>query len=248
MIIQNGESVTRFKIQPTRGILLFGPPGCSKTLLAKAFATESGLNFISVKGPELISKFVGDTEHNIREIFRKARAAAPSVIFFDEFDAMARRDTGHESLTPVTALLTEMDGIEGLSGVFVLAATNRPQVVDKALLRPGRFGKLMYVGPPNVQAREQILHINSKDRPIHESVDLEELARATEKWSGAEVAELCHIAALHAAEDFVDDRSKDVITKQHFDAAFKEIKPGISDDMIQELENWTVAGVDKVVV
>jgi len=228
--------------------MLFGPPGCSKTLLAKAFATESGLNFISVKGPELISKFVGDTEHNIREVFRKARAAAPSVIFFDEFDAMARRDTGHESLSPVTALLTEMDGIESLNGVFVLAATNRPQVVDKALIRPGRIGKLMYVGPPSMQARHQILAINTRGRPIDTSVDLDDLARLTERWSGAEVAELCNIAAQHAADGCLQDDSKDFITKQHFDAAFKEIRPGITDSMIAELEEWTVSGVDKVAV
>jgi AAA family ATPase len=191
---------------------------------------------------------VGDTEHNIREVFRKARAAAPSVIFLDEFDAMARRDTGHESLSPVTALLTEMDGLEGLTGVVVLAATNRPQVIDKALLRPGRIGKLMYVGPPNLHAREQILHINTKDRPVHRSVDLEELARATDKWSGAEVAELTHVAAWHARVGFEADASKDCITKDHFDAAFGEIKPGISESLLEELQSWSVSGVDQVVV
>jgi len=183
-----------FQIKPTKGILLYGPPGCSKTLLAKAFATESGLNFLAVKGPELISKFVGDTEHNIREIFRKARAASPSVIFFDEFDAMARRDTGHDSLSPVTALLTEMDGVEAVSGVFVLAATNRPQVIDKALIRPGRIDKIMYVGPPTTDARHEILKINMRKRPMDKSVDLKELANRTEGYSGADVAELCRSA------------------------------------------------------
>lgn len=196
----------------------------------------------------MISKFVGDTEYNIREIFRKARAAAPSVIFFDEFDSMARRDTGHESLTPVTALLTEMDGIEGLTGVFVLAATNRPQVVDKALLRPGRFGKVMYVGPPNVSARQQIIKINLRSKPVSDSINLEGLAEKTDGWSGAEVAELCRLAASFAQDEWLEDRSKRVsISMDHFEAAFSEVQPGMSEDMMRELQDWSVRGIEKAI-
>jgi SpoVK/Ycf46/Vps4 family AAA+-type ATPase len=242
----DGPSI--FKEKPNCGILMYGPPGCSKTLMAKALATESKFNFFAVKGPELISKYVGDTEYKIREIFRKARAAAPSVIFFDEFDAMAKRNTGHDSLSPVTALLVEMDGVEELTGVIVLAATNRPQVVDPAFLRPGRFGKVIYVGPPDLQVRKQILEINTRDRPLSHQVDTLALAERTEKWSGADIAELCNIAAKHARLEYDEDSTRDVMLPHHFDAAFKEITPHISDRMLQELKGWTVSGVDKVVL
>jgi AAA family ATPase len=224
---------------------MYGPPGCSKTLTAKALATESKFNFIAVKGPELISKYVGDTEHNIREVFRKARAAAPSVIFFDEFDAMALRNSGHDSLSPVTALLNEMDGIEELTGVLVLAATNRPQVIDTALLRPGRFGKIIFIGPPDLNARRQILEINTRDRHLSELVDILALAERTEQWSGAEVAELVNIAAMYAEEEYTKDPTHNKMMPHHFDAAFTEINPGISDQMLRDMKNWTVAGVEK---
>jgi AAA family ATPase len=237
-----------FKDKPNCGILMYGPPGCSKTLTAKALATESKFNFFAVKGPELISKYVGDTEYKIREIFRKARAAAPSIIFFDEFDSMAKRDTGHDSLSPVTALLVEMDGVEELSGVIVLAATNRPQVVDKALLRPGRFGQVIYVGPPDLQVRREILDINMRGRPLSNLVDTGELALRTEKWSGAEIAELCNVAAKHAKNEHLEDSTRDKMMPHHFDAALKEITPRISDQMLQDFENWTVSGVEKVVL
>jgi AAA family ATPase len=227
---------------------MYGPPGCSKTLTAKALATESKFNFFSVKGPELLSKYVGDTEYKIREVFRKARAAAPSVIFFDEFDAMAKRDTGHDSLNPVTALLAEMDGVELLTGVIVLAATNRPQVVDPALLRPGRFGKVIYIGPPDLEVRKQILAINTRDRPLSDDVNILELAERTDKWSGAEIAELCNIAAMNAKLDYDEDPTLDKIMPRHFYGAFEEVKPGISDQLLSDLEDWTVSGVKKAIV
>lgn len=195
----------------------------------------------------MISKFVGDTEQNIREVFHKARNASPSVIFFDEFDSMSRRDTGHDSLSPVTALLTEMDGIEGRSGVVVLAATNRPQVIDKALLRPGRFDKVMFVGPPNLEAREQILSIYTRERPMSGDVNLKQWAQRTEGWSGAEVNQLCNLAATHAMEGYVDDEKNDSISQTHFEAAFNEITPGISQSLLKELREWSVAGVEKLV-
>jgi AAA family ATPase len=227
---------------------MYGPPGCSKTLMAKAMATESKFNFFAVKGPELISKYVGDTEYKIREVFRKARAATPSIIFFDEFDAMAKRNTGHDSLSPVTALLCEMDGAEELTGVIVLAATNRPQVVDTALLRPGRFGKIIFVGPPDLQVRKQILDMNMKDRPLSELVDTLMLAKRTEQWSGAEIVELCNIAANNAEKQYHEDSTRDKIMPHHFEAAFTEITPGISDQMLRELKSWSVSGVDKFIL
>jgi AAA family ATPase len=243
---ENQDSISRFDVKPTSGILLYGPPGCSKTLTAKALATESGFNFLAVKGPELISKFVGDTEYNIREVFRKARAAAPCVIFFDEIDSMAvtRGDPGgHEALNSVTALLNELDGIEELKGVLVLAATNRPGKIDKALLRPGRLGKHMYLGPPDLQARKQILDINTRNRHLADDVSIEDLASRTEQYSGADVAELCRIAAMEAFNEHLNTKgASDRLTRLHFEAAFKEVKPGISDEMIRELEDWTVTG------
>jgi AAA family ATPase len=241
---ENQESLTHFDVKPTSGILLYGPPGCSKTLTAKALATESGFNFLAVKGPELISKFVGDTEYNIREVFRKARAAAPCVIFFDEIDSMAvtRGDPGgHESLNSVTALLNELDGIEELKGVLVLAATNRPGKIDKALLRPGRLGKHMYLGPPDLQARKQILSINTRNRHLADDVSLDNLAQRTESYSGADVTELCRIAAMEAFNEHLSTKGvSNKLTQTHFEAAFQEVRSGISDEMLRELEEWSI--------
>jgi SpoVK/Ycf46/Vps4 family AAA+-type ATPase len=227
-----------------RGILMYGPPGCSKTLLARAFAAESRFNFINVKAQELISKYVGDTEHNIRELFRRARAAAPAAIFFDEFDSMAKRDTGHDSLNPVTALLTEMDGFEISTGVTVLAATNQPWLIDEALLRPGRFDKLCYVGPPDIEARKQILYIGTRRKPVAEGVDFQELARRTDGYSGAEVAEVCKIAARICWEQSdLQDSSKEVarIRQEHFIKAIDDIAPGITENMLQAFEQWRIS-------
>jgi AAA family ATPase len=246
---KNPEALAPLQLEPTRGMLLYGPPGCSKTLTAKALATESGFNFLAVKGPELISKFVGESEYNIREVFRKARDAAPSIIFFDEIDAMARRDTGHDALNTVTALLNEMDGIEGLKGVFVLAATNRPELIDKALLRPGRLSKIMYLGAPGLEARKQILEINTRKRPLSSEIDLSQLAIRTKRYSGAEVTELCRVAAMHAANDFLDGKSPaPQISLWNFERALSEVKPGISEHMVNELMSWRVDGVEKVVL
>lgn len=155
---------------------------------------------------------------------------------------MARRDTGHDSLSPVTALLTEMDGIEGLSGVFVMAATNRPQVIDKALIRPGRIDSVMFVGPPNIDARLQILLINTKNKPLDPSVNLESLAKATEGYSGAEVAEICRVAAFEAAEDY----DMQTINMAHFEHALDKATKGIPPEMLVELQNWSVAGAKQL--
>lgn len=190
---------------PPKGVLLYGPPGCSKTLAAKALATESGMNFIAIKGPELFSKWVGESEQQVREVFRKARAASPTVVFFDEIDALAStRGSGGGSGASdrvLSQLLTELDGLEPLKRVLVVAATNRPDLLDPALMRPGRIDRALYVSPPDVPVREQILQIHTRKTPLASDVSLAELAIATARFSGAELQALCREAALHAVEE-----------------------------------------------
>jgi transitional endoplasmic reticulum ATPase len=187
-----------------KGILLFGPPGTGKTLLAKAVAHETQANFISIKGPELLSKWVGESEKGIREVFRKARQAAPSIIFFDEIDSITpvRGKSFDSGVTErmISQFLAELDGLEELKGVVVIAATNRPDMIDPALLRPGRFDKIIRIGLPRENGRLQILKIHTKNIPLAEDVNLEELSRRTEKFSGAELASLCHEAVLLAIQ------------------------------------------------
>jgi transitional endoplasmic reticulum ATPase len=185
------EVFKRLGIRPPRGILLYGPPGTGKTLLAKAVATESQANFISVKGPEVLSKWVGESEKAVREIFRKARETAPCIIFFDELDSIAPRRGFHTDAGVtdriVNQLLTEMDGIQSLKGVVVLGATNRPDILDPALLRPGRFDRVLYVPPPDKAARLAIFKIHTREMPLDEDVDLDILASVTEGYTGADI-------------------------------------------------------------
>src|ERR1700712_4963595 len=172
-----------------KGVLLYGPPGCSKTLSAQAMATEVGFNFFAVKGAELLNMYVGESERAVREIFARARAASPSIIFFDEIESIgAKRSASsrNSGVNVLTTLLNEMDGIESLLGVLVLAATNQPQSLDLALLRPGRFDKLLYVAPPDLLGREEILRVRTRKMDIAEDVDIPELARLTDGYSGAE--------------------------------------------------------------
>ncbi|KAI9481244.1 MAG: P-loop containing nucleoside triphosphate hydrolase protein [Benjaminiella poitrasii] len=180
--LQHPEAFVRLGIRPPKGILLYGPPGCSKTLMAKALATEAGSNFIAVKGPELFSKWVGESEKAVHEVFRKARAASPSIIFFDEIDALTtKRGSSGDGGTSVadrvlSQLLNELDGVEALVNVTVVAATNRPDIIDDALLRPGRIDRILYVGPPDVQSRKEIFRIQINKMSIDKDVDLDELA------------------------------------------------------------------------
>ncbi|ETK90735.1 hypothetical protein L915_05551 [Phytophthora nicotianae] len=237
--LQHPEAFTRMGIRPPKGVLLYGPPGCSKTLAAKALATESGMNFIAIKGPELFSKWVGESEQQVREVFRKARGASPTVVFFDEIDALAStRGTGGSSGASdrvLSQLLTELDGLEPLKRVLVVAATNRPDLLDPALMRPGRIDRALYVSPPDVPAREQILQIHTRKTPLASDVSLAELAIATARFSGAELQALCREAALHAVEE---DRAAVNVAKRHFVRALAVVTPQIDDRMLAFFERF----------
>jgi len=234
--LKNAQIFERMGIKPPKGILLFGPPGCGKTLLARAVATESEANFISIKGPEVFSKWVGESEKAIREVFRKARMSAPAIIFFDEIDSLVpRRGLGYgdSGVTDrvISQLLTEMDGIITLQDVVVIAATNRPDVVDPAVLRPGRFDRLIYVPEPSEEGRLQIFRIHTKGMPLAKDVDLSELARLTKGYSGADIESACREAALHALRKNIDAKE---VTLADFTEAFRKVSPSITSDM----ENW----------
>jgi transitional endoplasmic reticulum ATPase len=227
----------RLGIRPPRGILLYGPPGVGKTLLAKAVATESQANFISVRGPEVLSKWVGESEKAIREIFRRAREAAPCIIFFDELDSIAPRRGLHtdSGVTDrmVNQLLTEMDGMMTLKEVVVIGATNRPDILDPALLRPGRFDRVIYVPPPDRQARLQILKVHTRSMPLAPDVDLNQLAALTEGYSGADLEAVCREAALSAARENMD---ADRVEWRHFMQALQKVAPSITDDLKREYD------------
>jgi len=224
---------------PPKGILLYGPPGTGKTLMAKATANESEANFISIKGPELLSKWVGESEKGVREIFRKARQAAPCIIFFDELDAIAptRGDHGDSHVTErvISQFLTEMDGLEILTNVVVIGATNRPDIIDPALLRPGRFDRILYVPPPDRESRLQIIKIHTKKKPLAEDVNIEDLADKTDGYTGADIASLSSAAVMLALREHItkypdskeaEKQTKDLkINMKHFEDAMKKIRP-----------------------
>jgi transitional endoplasmic reticulum ATPase len=234
--IRNPEIFSRLGIKPPKGILLYGPPGCGKTLMARAVATESETNFITIKGPEVFSKWVGESEKAIREVFRKARMAAPAVIFFDEMDSLVpRRGAGFSdsgvSERVISQLLTEMDGIVTLEDIVVIAATNRPDMVDPAVLRPGRFDRMIYVPEPDEKTRLQILKIYTKGMPIAKDVDLAALAPALKNHSGADIEALCREAGMNALRR---DANSNEVTMQDFQNAMKRVGPSVTPDM----EKW----------
>ncbi|NLF87655.1 CDC48 family AAA ATPase [Candidatus Bathyarchaeota archaeon] len=234
--LKTPELFTRLGIRPPKGILMYGPPGCGKTLLARAVATESEANFISIKGPEVFSKWVGESEKAIREVFRKARMAAPAVIFLDEIDSLTpRRGMGMSdsgvSERVISQLLTEMDGITTLQDIVVIAATNRPDMVDGAVIRPGRFDRLIYVPEPDDKSRLQVFKIYTKGMPLNADVDLNQLALSTRYYSGADIESLCREAAMHSLRRDVNAQQ---VTMKDFQDAMKEMGPSITPDM----EKW----------
>jgi transitional endoplasmic reticulum ATPase len=233
--INNPERFKKLGITPPKGILLHGPPGVGKTLLARAVATESEANFISVRGPEIFSKWVGESEKAIREIFRKARMAAPSIIFFDEFDSLVPSRGGlsgdsRVSERVISQLLTEVDGLLSLQNVVVIGATNRPDLLDPAILRPGRFDRRVYVPPPDFEARKKILEIKTREMPLEEGINLENLAQRMDSYSGADIDSVVREAALSALRR---DPESEIVKLEDFNKAIIEVKPSITPDMIK---------------
>ena len=233
--------------EPPKGILLYGPPGTGKTMLAKAVATESQANFISIKGPEFLSKWVGESEKAVREVFRKARQAAPSVIFLDEIDSIApSRSSGtsdsHVTERVISQILTELDGLESLNSVIVIAATNRPDIIDPALLRPGRFDRLIEIGLPDEKGRLEILKIHAATKPLADDINLEEIAKKTEKYSGADLSAIVNEAVMLAIRECVlQGKSLEEaqicnykIEKKHFDEAMKKVQPTAETDLYKK--------------
>ncbi|UZE92445.1 MAG: CDC48 family AAA ATPase [Methanosarcinales archaeon] len=240
--------------RPPRGILLYGPPGTGKTLLAKAVASKSEANFISIKGPEMLSKWVGESEKAVRETFRKAKQAAPTIIFLDEIDSIAPVRGGsygdsHVTERVISQMLTELDGLEELKDVVVIAATNRPDIVDPALLRPGRLDRWIYVPPPKKKERKEIFAIHLKGKPLAEDVDLEELAEKTNEYVGADIEAICREATMLVLREVLQpgmDREtakkkakKIKITRKHLEDAIKKIKPSARGETLKKFEEMS---------
>ncbi len=237
--LQSPEVFERLGVRPAKGILLYGPPGTGKTMLAKAVATESGANFISVRGPEVLSKWVGESEKAVRQIFQKARQAAPCIIFFDEMDSIAPQRGSRMTDSGVTErivnqLLTEMDGMVLLKNVVVIAATNRPDLLDPALLRPGRFDEIMYVPPPDRAVRLAIFKVHTKRMPLAKDVDLGGLATLTEGYTGADIEAVCREAAMFAARE---NREATEVKMRHFEEALRTVQPSLTKESAKTYES-----------
>lgn len=264
--VEHPEKYLKFGMQPSRGVLFYGPPGCGKTLLAKAIAHECQANFISIKGPELLTMWFGESEANVRDVFDKARAAAPCVLFFDELDSIAKArggsvgDAGGAADRVINQILTEMDGMGSKKNVFIIGATNRPDIIDSAILRPGRLDQLIYIPLPDEASRNQIFKANLRKTPVSKDVDLTFLAKSTVGFSGADITEICQRACKLAiresierdivqekerqkrqakGEDVMDDDSSDPvpeITRAHFEEAMKYARRSVSDNDIRKYE------------
>jgi len=256
--VMHPEKFLKFGMNPSRGVLFYGPPGCGKTLLAKAIANECQANFVSIKGPELLTMWFGESEANVRDIFDKARAAAPCVLFFDELDSIAKArggsggDGGGAADRVINQVLTEMDGMGAKKNVFIIGATNRPDIIDAAILRPGRLDQLIYIPLPDDASRTQILKACLRKSPIHKDVDLDYLARSTKGFSGADLTEICQRACKLAirqaietdikreqqggAEMESDEDPVPEITPQHFEDAMKFARRSVSDNDIRKYE------------
>ncbi|SDM40663.1 transitional endoplasmic reticulum ATPase [Halogranum gelatinilyticum] len=244
------EVFQQMDMEAAKGVLLYGPPGTGKTLLAKAVANESESNFISIKGPELLNKFVGESEKGVREVFKKARENAPTVVFFDEIDSIATergRNSGDSGVSErvVSQLLTELDGLESLEDVVVIATTNRPDLIDSALLRPGRLDRHVHVPVPDEEGRRKILEVHTQHKPLADSVDLDKLARKTEGYVGADLEALAREASMAASREFIRSVAKDDVdesignvrvTMDHFEDALDEVRASVTEETRQRYE------------
>ncbi len=229
--LKSPDSFRRLGVKPPKGVLLYGAPGTGKTLLAKAVANESNANFILVKGPEMLSKWVGESEKAVREVFKKARQTSPTIIFFDEIDSIApRRGLSQDNNVTervVNQLLTELDGLEELNDVVVIAATNRPDMLDTALLRPGRFDRIILTPAPDLASREEIFKVHTKDMPLKD-VNLRTLAEKTEEYAGADIESICREAAIFALRQ---RKSAENVKMPHFEEAIKKVPPSVTKDV-----------------
>lgn len=261
--VEHPDKFLKFGMQPSRGVLFYGPPGCGKTLLAKAIANECQANFISVKGPELLTMWFGESEANVRDIFDKARSASPCVLFFDELDSIAKSrggnvgDAGGAADRVINQILTEMDGMGAKKNVFIIGATNRPDIIDPAILRPGRLDQLIYIPLPDEKSREAILKANLRKSPLARDVDLNYMAKVTQGFSGADLTEICQRACKLAIRQAIEaeirrekereqkqnssmetDEEDPVpeITRNHFEDAMKFARRSVSDNDIRKYE------------
>ncbi len=244
------EVFDQLDMEAAKGVLMYGPPGTGKTLLAKAVANESESNFISIKGPELLNKFVGESEKGVREVFSKARENAPTIVFFDEIDSMATErgsntsDSG-VSERVVSQLLTELDGLESLEDVVVIATTNRPDLIDSALLRPGRLDRHVHVPVPDEEARRKILEVHTREKPLAEDVDLDRIARETDGYVGADLEAVAREASMSASREFIASVSPEEVaesvgnvrvTMAHFESALEEVNPSVTPETRERYE------------
>jgi transitional endoplasmic reticulum ATPase len=254
--VEHAEKYIKFGMHPSKGVLFYGPPGCGKTLLAKAIANECGANFISVKGPELLTQWFGESEANVRELFDKARAASPCILMFDEIDSIAKtRGSGHGGASEagdrvINQILTEIDGVGARKNVFVIGATNRPDVLDPAVIRPGRLDQLIYIPLPDLKSRVSIFKAALRKAPVAKDVDLEVLARSTNGFSGADITEICQRASKVAireqinkeearlkkvesgelgAEEGTAETESMIITKKHFNFAMQSARKSVTE-------------------
>jgi len=231
--IKHSEAFRRLGVRPPKGVLLFGAPGTGKTLLAKAVANESESNFILIKGPELLSKWVGESEKAVREVFKKARQVSPSIIFFDEIDSMApRRSASSDSRVTeriVNQLLTEMDGLEDLYDVVIIAATNRPDMIDPALLRPGRFDRIILINVPDEKSRLKIFEVHTKEMPLKD-VSITKLAKGTEGYVGSDIEAICREAAMLALRRNINAKT---VGAKEFEKALRKVRPSVTKEIEQ---------------